>query len=110
MIIVAPHTSLFNLPDMCTNAEVCFLLLLWFAYGLLAAWSHLLFTWLCLDTCINLDSSLLCDVLRLIVYVKNPFFGFITRSCRATPPPTKKIGYGQFFLLFFSYFFLGFRP
>ena len=81
MIIVVLHTSLFNLPNLCTNAKVCFLLLLWFVYGLLVAWSHLLFTWLCLNICVNLDSSLLCDVLRLIVYVISPFFGFLTYSC-----------------------------
>ena len=88
MIIVILHTSLLNLPDLYINAEVClfvfflFLLLQWFV----VAWSHLLFTWFCLDICVNLDSSLLCDVLRLIIYVINPFFfGFITHSTTYSP-------------------------
>ena len=95
MIMVTLHTSLPYLPDLYFNAEVClfvfvyfflfflFFLLQWFV----VAWSLLLFIWFCLDMCINLDSYLLCDVLRLIVYVMNPFFfihhSFHTR-CRHT--------------------------
>ena len=75
MIMVTLHTSLPYLPDLYFNVEVrffffLFLLLQWFV----VAWSHLLFIWFCLDMCVNLDSYLLCDVLRLIVYVMNPFF------------------------------------
>ena len=93
MIMVTLHTSLPYLPDLYFNAEVrlfvsfflffLFLLLQWFV----VAWSRLLFIWFCLDMCVNLDSYPLCDVLRLIVYVMNPFFfihhSFHTR-CRHT--------------------------
>ena len=37
---MATCTSLFNLPDLCINTkDYFFLLLLWFRYGLLVAWS-----------------------------------------------------------------------